>query len=200
MDADNPLDTNRVEYEPLTQKLPGNRVLRIHRRYMRPQTFSLPSLLGMIKNFALETPFFVMLPIILVLLLLFAAGIYFAESNAPGSNVTSYGEAIWDAVVLMTTAGTMNEPLTGAGHVLGGIWTILGCTLFYGTIIASASAYFLLPLSSYFLLPRRGEEAKLVGTLQYNLGNIEKLNENDLYALKNEVNILVDRYIKNHKR
>jgi voltage-gated potassium channel len=152
----------------------------------------------MIKDLALETPFFVMLPIILVLLLLFALGIYFAESNAPGSNVTSYGEAVWDAVVLMTTAGTMTEPVTGLGHVLGGIWTILGCMLFYGTIIASASAYFLLPLSSYFLLPRKGEEARLVGTLQYNLGRLERLSANDLQALKAEINTLVDRHLEHH--
>jgi len=137
-----------------------------------------------------------MVPILLVLLLLFSAGIYFAENGAVGSNVNSYGEALWDGVVLMTTAGTMSEPVTAAGHVLGAIWTILGCMLFYGTIIASASAYFLLPISSYFLLPRRGSQAKLVGTIQYNLGRLEELSLKDLEALKNETLDIIDATIQ----
>ena len=111
----------------------------------------------------------------LILLLLFSAGIYVAEVNAPTSNVHSYGEALWDGVILMTTAGAMSEPVTVAGHILGGIWTVLGCLLFYGTIIASASAYFLLPVSSYFLLPRRGKKAQTIGLIQYKFGNIPTL-------------------------
>ena len=89
--------------------------------------------------------------------------------------------------------------VTAAGHVLGAIWTILGCMLFYGTIIASASAYFLLPISSYFLLPRRGHQAKLVGTLQYNLGRLEELSMNDLEALKNETLGIINNAIERHK-
>ncbi len=100
----------------------------------------------------------------------------------------------------MTTAGTMSEPVSAAGHVLDAIWTILGCMLFYGTIIASASAYFLLPISSYFLLPRRGSQAKLVGTIQYNLGRLEELSLKDLEALKNEavgiINTTIQRRTK----
>ncbi|MFC2063234.1 hypothetical protein ACFLS8_04760 [Chloroflexota bacterium] len=199
MEDDKRTEYSKEEFESLQSKLPGNRVIRIKRRYLNVRTFTLPTIIGMIKDFAFETPFFIMLPVIISLCLLFAMGIYFAEVGAAGSNITSYGEALWDAVVLMTTAGTMSEPVTGAGHALGAIWTIFGCLIFYGTIIASASAYFLLPLSSYFLLPRRGEEAKLVGTLQYNLGRIEKLNEGDLYALRNEINTLIDRYLKHSK-
>ena len=141
-----------------------------------------------------------MAPILIVLLLAFSAGIYFAEFGAAGSNIDSYGEALWDGVVLMTTAGTMSEPVTGAGHVLGAIWTILGCVLFYGTIIASASAYFLLPLSSYFLLPRRGSQAKLIGTIQYNLGRLENLSTEDLMALKNETMAIIDAALEHARR
>jgi voltage-gated potassium channel len=153
-------------------------------------------LIGVIKEVVFETPFFVMVPILLVLLLLFSAGLYFAENGAVGSNVHSYGEALWDGVVLMTTAGTMSEPVTAIGHVLGAIWTIAGCMLFYGTIIASASAYFLLPISSYFLLPRRGSHAKLVGTIQYNFGRLEELSLKDLEALKNETISIIDATIQ----
>ncbi|MFC1951664.1 two pore domain potassium channel family protein [Chloroflexota bacterium] len=137
-----------------------------------------------------------MFPVLIALLLIFSTGLYFAENGAVGSNVNSYGEALWDGVVLMTTAGTMSEPVTTAGHILGAIWTILGCMLFYGIIIASASAYFLLPISSYFLMPRRGGQAKLVGTIQYNLGRLEELSVKDLEAVKNETIDLIDAAIK----
>lgn len=177
--------------------LPGDRVIRIRRkRRLWPRLLSWRELTRVIREVVFETPFFVMVPILLVLLLLFSAGIYFAENGAVGSNVNSYGEALWDGVVLMTTAGTMSEPVTAAGHVLGAIWTILGCMLFYGTIIASASAYFLLPISSYFLLPRRGGQAKLVGTIQYNLGRLEELSLKDLEALKNETVDIIDNAIQ----
>ena len=180
-------------YEELRTMLPGERVLRLKRkRGMRVRLLRWPELIGVIKDLVFETPFFMMFPILIVLLLMFSAGIYFAEFGAPGSNVDSYGEALWDAVVLMTTAGTMSEPVTGMGHVLAAIWTILGCLLFYGTIIASASAYFLLPLSSYFLLPRRGHHAKLIGTIQYNLGMLDSLSAKELEALKNETMAIID--------
>ena len=186
--------------EELESILPGDRVIRLKRKpRLRPKLLSWRELTGVVREFVFDTPFFFMVPILLVLLLLFSAGIYFAENGAVGSNVNNYGEALWDGVVLMTTAGTMSEPVTAAGHVLGAIWTILGCLLFYGTIIASASAYFLLPISSYFLLPRRGRQAKLIGTLQYNLGRLDDLSLGELEALKSETNNAIDTVIKRHK-
>ena len=132
-----------------------------------------------------------MAPIILVLLLLFSTGIYLAEVNAPASNVHSYGEALWDGVILMTTAGAITEPVTAMGHILGGIWTVLGSLLFFGTIVASASAYFLLPLSSYFLLPRRGKKEQIIGLIQYKFGNLDNLTESQLNSLRNDTNAVI---------
>ena len=183
--------------EEIQATLPGDKVLRLKRKpRLRPRFLSWRELMGILKNLVFETPLFVMSPVIIVLLLLFSTGIYLAENGAVGSNVNSYGEALWDSVVLMTTAGAMSEPVTTAGHVIGGIWTILGCTLFYGTIIASASAYFLLPISSYFLLPRRGHKAKLVGTIQYNIGRLGELSMSDLEALINETTNVINDAIK----
>jgi len=42
------------------------------------------------------------------------------------------------------------------------------------------------------LLPRRGSQAKLVGTIQYNLGRLEELSLKDLEALKNETIDVID--------
>jgi len=189
------------EFEELKPMLIGDRVLRVRRRRrMSLRLLSWSAVVGVIRDFVMETPFIMMLPVITILLLLFSGGIYFAEVGAPGSNIDSYGEALWDGVVLMTTAGTMSEPVTAAGHVIGAIWTILGCLLFYGTIIASASAYFLLPLTSYFLLPRRGEEAKLVATIQYNLGRLQELSTSDIEVLKDEIVVLLDATLERHRK
>lgn len=189
-----------TEFEELRPMLPGDRVIRLRRRRrLRPFVLGWSEVFRVIRDLALETPFVTMAPILIVLLLAFSTGIYFAEAGAPGSNISSYGEAVWDGVVLMTTAGTMTEPVTGAGHVLGAIWTVLGCLLFYGTIIASASAYFLLPLTSYFLLPHRSKEGQLVGTIQYNLGRLQELSSEDLEALKNETAAVIDAALQRHR-
>lgn len=181
------------EQEQVYTGLPGDKVIRVRRRRgMRVRHITRQEMFGVIREIIFETPFVFMAPILVVLLLLFSAGIYFAEVNAPASNVHSYGEALWDGVILMTTAGAMSEPVTVAGHILGGIWTVLGCLLFYGTIIASASAYFLLPVSSYFLLPRRGKKAQTIGLIQYKFGNIANLTENQLESLRNDTNAIVD--------
>lgn len=181
------------EQEQVYTGLPGDKVIRVRRRRgMRIRNITRQEMFGVIREIIFETPFVFMAPILVILLLLFSAGIYFAEVNAPASNVHSYGEALWDGVILMTTAGAMNEPVTVAGHIIGGIWTVLGCLLFYGTIIASASAYFLLPVSSYFLLPRRGKKAQTIGLIQYKFGNIANLTENQLESLRNDTNAIVD--------
>ncbi len=190
-------DTKFHEVKPL---LPGDRVIRLRRRRrLRPFMLGWSEVFKVVRDLVLETPFIFMAPIVTVLLLIFSAGLYFAEVGAAGSNINSYGEAVWDGVVLMTTAGTMTEPVTGAGHVLGAIWTVLGCLLFYGTVIASVSAYFLLPLTSYFLLPHRSKEGQLIGTIQYNLGRLEQLSADDLEALKEETASIIDTAIRQHE-
>ena len=101
------------EYEAVGTTHPGDRVLRVYRKPKK--TLPAPRLstvLQVSKRVALETPFLAMLPVIAVLLLAFSTGLYFAEVHATGSGIGSYGDALWDGVVLMTTAGTMTEPVT----------------------------------------------------------------------------------------
>ena len=185
------------EYEAVGTTHPGDRVLRVYRKPKKTlPTPRLSTVLQVSKRVALETPFLAMLPVIAVLLLAFSTGLYFAEVHATGSGIGSYGDALWDGVVLMTTAGTMTEPVTTAGHVVGAIWTIIGCLLFYGTIIASASAYFLLPVTSYFLLPHRSKQAHIVSTIQYNLSVMEDLTVDELEILKEETVSVINAQIK----
>ena len=91
--------------EEVQTTLPRDRVIRLKRkRRLRPKLLNWTELTGVIRELVFETPFFIMPPILLALLLLFSAGIYFAENGVIGSNVNSYGGALWDGVVLMATA------------------------------------------------------------------------------------------------
>lgn len=189
-------------YEPIRPLRPGDKVLRRRMPSRRKQRL-LPNLFGLpraFRDFAIRTPFVPMLPVIVLFWLVFSTGFYFAEVGAPGTGIDSYGEALWAGVVLMTTAGTLAEPVTTAGYVVGALWTVIGCLLFYGTIIASASAYFLLPLSSYFLLPRRRPSGQLVGTIQYNFDRLEELSPEDLEALRETVHAVIDAELARGKR
>ncbi|MDY6918097.1 MAG: two pore domain potassium channel family protein [Chloroflexota bacterium] len=189
-------------YEPIRPLRPGDKVLRRRMPSRRKQRL-LPNLFGLpraFRDFAIRTPFVPMLPVIVLFWLVFSTGFYFAEVGAPGTGIDSYGEALWAGVVLMTTAGTLAEPVTTAGYVVGALWTVIGCLLFYGTIIASASAYFLLPLSSYFLLSRRRPSGQLVGTIQYNFDRLEELSPEDLEALRETVHAVIDAELARRKR
>ncbi|MFC1974363.1 hypothetical protein ACFLVI_04085 [Chloroflexota bacterium] len=203
MSKDSSTGRGRDAFEEIHTMRIGDRVIR---RTPRKRTvlsgLTISKVFDSIRNLILQTPFLFMVPIIIILWLAFAGGLYWAEMGASGSNVKSYGEALWDGVVLMTTAGTMTEPVTTAGHVISAIWTVLGCIIFYGTIIASASAYFLLPLSSYFLLPRRGKQSKAIGTIQYNLGRIEELSDDEIESLKAETLQVIERSLldRQHRR
>jgi len=203
MSKDSSMDREGSEFEEVRTMRIGDRVIR---RTPRKRTvlsgITIGKVFDSVRDLILQTPFLFMVPIILVLWLAFAGGLYWAEAGASASNIKSYGEALWDGVVLMTTAGTMTEPVTTAGHVVSAIWTVLGCIIFYGTIIASASAYFLLPLSSYFLLPLRGKQPKTIGTIQYNLGRIEELSEDEIESLKAETLQVIERSLleRKHRR
>ena len=75
--------------------LPGDKIIRIRRRRrIRPKLLTWSEVVGVFKEVVFETPLFIMLPICLVLLLLFSAGIYLAENGVVGSNVNSFGEAL----------------------------------------------------------------------------------------------------------
>jgi hypothetical protein len=72
-----------------------------------------------------------------------AAGLEVAfEAHAKGSNIHSYGGALWWAVVTVTSVGYGDQyPVTVAGRVVAVVLMITGIALF-GVVAASIASYF----------------------------------------------------------
>jgi voltage-gated potassium channel len=88
-----------------------------------------------------------MIFLLAVLWLVFAAGLYFAERGMEGAAINSYGHALYWGIAALSTAGIADAPHSGVSQIIGGIWIILGSMLFFGTIVATVTAYFMRPSS-----------------------------------------------------
>lgn len=130
-----------------------------------------------------RTPVLWMILLLVVLWLAFSAGIYYAEHGVPGSSIRTYGHALYWGVAAFSTAGIADTPLSGVAQLIGGIWIVVGSTLFFGTIVATVTAYFMRPLQR----PAR----KIIDAIEYNLEQLEDLTVEELDLLKKTVDTLI---------
>ena len=77
------------------------------------------------RDVVVHTPIVRMIIILVVLWVLFAAGLYATEMGAEGSSITSYGRALYWGIAAFSTAGIADMPVNGLSEVIGGIWIIL---------------------------------------------------------------------------
>ena len=171
--------------EPLRKILPGDDVLRRKRSpRTRLRISPYPRIMRFIRAITTETPFLKMILLLIVLWLLFSTGIYFTERGIEGTMIHSYGSALYWGIAAFSTAGIADAPLAGASQMIGGIWIVIGSTIFFGTIIATVTTYFLRPMQR----PVR----QIVDTIEYNLENLQELSVEELELLKETTNILID--------
>jgi len=180
-------------FEPVPKIRLGDEVLRRRRRPRRRLRLapSVPGIVRFLRVIVTQTPFVPMVSLITILWLLFSTGFYFAEHGASGSGINYYSEALWWGVVAMTTMGTAPMPVTGVGQTVGAVWAILGCIIFYGTIIASVTVY--------FARRREGAVKQIISTVEYNLERLEDLSLEELEVLKETTNVLIDAQIERLK-
>lgn len=145
-------------------------------RRMRLQRF--------IRDVLEHTPFLSLLLLLVVLWLLFAAGLYRVEARQPAPVIDSYGDALYWGVAAFSTAGIAAVPLTDAGKLIGGLWIVLGSVLFFGAIVATVTAYFMRP----FIRPAR----QIIDTIEYNLERMDDLSIDELDLLKETTDGLID--------
>lgn len=138
-----------------------------------------------------HTPIVKMVFALIALWLFFATGMYLAERGVQGASITSYGSALYWGIAAFSTAGIADTPISGVAKVIGGIWIVLGSALFFGTIIATITAYFMRPMQR----PVR----KIVETIEYNLEQLEDLTVEELDVLKNTTDALIV-HMERHKK
>jgi len=124
-----------------------------------------------------------MIALLVVSWLLFAGGMYFSERGIEGAKIMSYGDALYWGIAAFSTAGIADTPLSGTSKLIGGIWIVFGSLLFFGTIVATITAYFMRPLQR----PAR----QIIETIEYNLERLNDLSIEELDLLKQTVDMLI---------
>ena len=179
--------------EELPHERPGDRIYRrsTRSRQRLRQVRDVSLIHRVVHDIMLHTPFIPMFLVLVLLWLLFGAGMYALEHNTSGAAMKSYGEALWWALASVETMGTPYEPITSGGRILGGIWAVLGVMVFWGTIIASVTAY--------FANRKKQPSTRMIETIQFNLGEIESLSASELNALKQATVSTIDAQIEKNK-
>ena len=136
-----------------------------------------------IQDVAAHTPLIKMVVVLIILWLLFSAGVYVAERQVEGSSITSCAEALYWGVAAFSTAGIADKPVSGTAQLIGGIWIVVGSVLFFGTIVAT--------ITTYFMRPMQRPHKKIIDTIEFNLEQLNDLSVEELDLLKKTVDMLI---------
>lgn len=136
-----------------------------------------------INDIIFYTPFAKMVLLLIVLWLTFSSGLYLAEQGIEGTSIDSYGEALYWGVAAFSTAGIADTPISSTAQLIGGLWIVLGSVLFFGTIVATVTIYFMRPMQR----PHK----KIIDTIEYNLEQLDDLNIDELDLLKKTIDTLI---------
>lgn len=176
--------------EELTPLLRGDKVLRIRKRRPRRRlrlTPDIPAVFKFLRQIVTETPLIPMIIVLIGLWLLFSWGIYLVERGA-NEQINTYGYALWWTFAAMQTQGANSPgPITALGMIIGSIWSILSTVAFFGVIIAT--------LYAYFMLPRRRPFREIISAIQYNLGELDNLSADELEMLRDTTVRIVNAQI-----
>ena len=185
---------DKERFEEVRPLLPGDKVLRILRRRPRRRLRiapNIPAVFRFLRDIATKTPLIPLIVVLAGLWLLFSWGIYLVERGV-NEQITSYGYALWWCFTAMQTQGANAPgPVTALGIVIGSIWSIFSTIAFFGVIIGS--------LYAYFMLPRRRPSRELISAIEYNLEELENLSMDELEMLRDTVVRIVDAQISRLK-
>ncbi len=136
-----------------------------------------------IKDIATHTPFTKMIFLLVILWFAFSTGLYFAERGTEGATITSYGDALYWGIAAFSTAGIADTPQSDIAQLIGAIWIVVGSVIFFGTIVAT--------VTTYFMRPMQRPAKKIVDTIEYNLEQLNDLAIDELDLLKETVDTLI---------
>jgi len=181
----------KERFEEVAPLLPGDKVLRIRKRISPRRrlriTPNIPGVFRFLGDMVTKTPLIPLILVLVVLWLLFSWGIYLVEHEV-NKQISSYTHALWWGFTAMQTQGANAPgPITTAGMVIGAIWSVFSTVAFFGVIIGSFYAY--------YMLPRRHPSRELIGAIQYNLEELENLSTDELEALRDKTVMIIDAQI-----
>ena len=136
-----------------------------------------------IKDVVTHTPLVKMLALLIVMWLIFSAGIYLAERDIAGSSIHSFADALYWGVAAFSTAGIADAPVSGGAKMIGGLWIVMGSVLFFGAIVAT--------VTTYFMRPMQRPHKKIIDTIEYNLEQLNDLTLDELDLLKETIDTLI---------
>ena len=136
----------------------------------------------------IHTPLIKMVILLIVLWLIFSAGMYYAENDINGSSINSYTDALYWGVAAFSTAGIADTPKSHIAQLIGGAWIVIGSMLFFGTIVAT--------ITTYFMRPMQRPHKKIIDTIEYNLEQLEELNIDELDLLRETIDTLIEHMEK----
>ena len=137
-----------------------------------------------IRDIVIHTPVIRMTVLLVVLWMLFSAGIFLGEQGTEGTTITSYGKALYWGIAAFSTAGIADMPVNGISEFIGAIWIILGSLVFFGAIVATVTAYFMRPMQR--------PSKQIIETIQYNLEQLDDLTIEELELLKETTDSLIE--------
>ncbi|MDP6924079.1 MAG: hypothetical protein R2568_03425 [Candidatus Scalindua sp.] len=136
-----------------------------------------------IKDISIHTPFTNMIILLVTLWLAFSTGLYFAERGVEGASIRSYGDAMYWGIAAFSTAGIADAPQSGIAKLIGGTWIVVGSVIFFGTIVAT--------ITTYFMRPLQRPSKRIIDTIEYNLEQLNDLSIDELDILKETVDTLI---------
>ena len=163
--------------EPVRQPIAGYQTMKRNTRFRR-----------FFGDILTHTPFVRMILLLLVLWLAFAAALYLAERGSADATIDSYGAALYWGIAAFSTAGIADTPSSGIAQAIGGFWIVVGSVLFFGTIVATVTSYFMRPMQ------RPGK--RIIDTIEYNLEQLDQLSVHELDLLKETVDALIEHVEK----
>jgi len=178
-----------------TPKFKANKKARVRgtgKRAPKLRIAPSPKIGRFVHNVFTETSFLKIIMLFITLWLVFSAGIYFTERAVEGTSISSYGSALYWGVAAFSTAGIADTPLSGASQIIGAIWIIVGSVIFFGTIVATVTGYFIRPIQR----PAK----QIIDTIEYNLEHLEDLSMDELVLLKETTDALIVHMEKLKKR
>jgi voltage-gated potassium channel len=147
-----------------------------------------------VLDVVVHTPIVKLTALLILLWLLFAAGLYWGEQGAEGSTITSYGRALYWGIAAFSTAGIADMPVRGISEFIGALWIVLGSMLFFGAIVATITAWFMRPLQR--------PSKQIIDTIEYNLEQLDDLSIEELELLRETTDSLIEHVesLKERKR